>query len=285
MRLIKTVFAAHDFSPASRNALEIAAGIAKKTGSKLYIYHVVSTSALTDNESVYVYSPEQDIKKSSALMRRGITYLKKKFPGVHIAFEVDFGFLVPAITDKVAELQPWLAVVGVKKRTGLDRVIFGDICTTLIGKLRCPMLVVPLNYKSLKLNTIAYAWDGKTPETQHLSVLKELLPAEKTNIIALNVTHYDADVERNLPAFKSGLKKLFPNHSTDLQQVQGLDKETEFEKAVRKINPDLLVVYAHHYNIWQNMFHKRFSKHALKFSQSPVVVISEQESAAKATSH
>jgi nucleotide-binding universal stress UspA family protein len=168
-----------------------------------------------------------------------------------------------------------LCVVGVKKRTGLDRVIFGDICTTLIGKVKSPMLVVPLNYKSLKLNTITYAWDGKTSEVQHLGVIKELLSTEKAHIIAVNVTHYDADVEKNVVNFRAGLKKMFPNHATELQQVQGLDKETEFERAVRKINPDLLVVYAHHYSIWQNMFHKRFSKHALKFSQSPVVVISE----------
>ncbi len=275
MKMIKTVFAAHDFSAASRNALEIAAGIAKKTGSKLFIYHVVSTSALTDNESVYVYSPEKDIKRSSALLRRGITYLKKKFPGVNIAFEVDFGFLIPTITEKVAELQPWLTVVGVKKRTGLDRVIFGDVCTTLIGKIKSPMLVVPLNDKKLKLNTITYAWDGKNADVHQLSVIKELLSNDNTHIIALNVTHYDTDVDKNIGNFKTGLKKMFPSQATELQQVQGLDKEAEFEKAVRKINPDLLVVYAHHYNIWQNIFHKRFSKHALKFSQSPVIVVSE----------
>jgi len=275
MKMIKTIFAAHDFSPASRNALEIAAGIAKKTGSKLFIYHVVSTSALVDNESVYVYSPEQDIKRSSALMRRGITYLKKKYPGVHIAFEVDMGFLVPAIKEKVLELQPWLSVVGVKKRTGLDRVIFGDVCTTLIGKIKSPMLVVPLNFKKLKVDTVTYAWDGKTSEVHQLAVLKDLITNEKGHIIALNVTHYDADVEKNTGNFKAGLKKMFPNQDTELQQVHGLDKETEFEKAVRKINPDVLVVYAHHYNAWQNMFHKRFSKHALKFSQSPVIVVSE----------
>jgi nucleotide-binding universal stress UspA family protein len=275
MKLIKTVFAAHDFSSASRNALEIAAGIAKKTGSKLFIYHVVSTSVLTDNESAYTYSPDNDIKKSSALLRRGITYLKKKFPNVNIAFEVDFGFLVPAITDKIAEVQPWLTVVGVKKRTGLDRVIFGDICTTLIGKIKNPMLVVPLNYKKLKLSSVTYAWDGKTAEVHQLSVLKELFANENVHLVALNVTHYDGEVEKNIGNFKSGLKKMFPNQVPDLQQVQGLDKETEFEKAVKKINPDLLVVYAHHYNIWQNIFHKRFSKHALKFSQSPVIVVSE----------
>lgn len=274
MKPNKVIFAAHDFSPASKNALEIAAGLAQKSASKLFIYHVVSTSVLTDSESLYTYSPDTDIKKASALLRRGITYLKKKFPGMQIAFEVDYGFLVPSISDKIESVNPWLSVVGVKKRTGLDKVIFGDVCTTLIGKVKSPLLVVPLNYKSLKLDNIAYAWDGKSAEVHQLTSLKEMVGSEQVSITGLNVSHYDESVERNSGNFRQALRKLFPVQHTDLKQVMGLDKETEFEKAVKKMKPDLLVVYAHHYNAWQNLFHKRFSRYALKFSQSPVLIVS-----------
>ncbi len=273
MKPNKIVFAAHDFSPSSRNSLEVAAAIAQKTGSKLFIYHVVSSSALADSETVYTYSPDLDIKKASALLRRGITYLKKKFAGVPVAFEVDYGFLVPMMTSKIEELNPWLTVLGVKKRTGMDKVIFGDTCTTLIGKVKSPMLVIPLNYKSLKLNTAVYGWDGKSIEVHQLNALKELMGEDQSFITALNVSHYDESVDKNAAAFKFALKKMFPNQHTDLKQVMGLDREVEFEKAVKKMKPDVLVVYAHHYSVWQNIFHKRFSRYALKFSQSPVLVV------------
>ena len=58
MKHNKIVFAAHDFSPASKNALELAADLAFKTGSRLFIYHVVSTSVLTDSENLYTYNPK-----------------------------------------------------------------------------------------------------------------------------------------------------------------------------------------------------------------------------------
>lgn len=268
------VFAAHDFSPASKNALETAAELARKTSSKLFIYHVVSTSVLTDSESLYSYSPEADIKKASALMRRGITYLKKKNPGLQIAFEVEYGFLVPSISEKVSSLNPWIIVAGVKKRTGLDKVIFGDVCTTLIGKVKAPLFVIPLNYKSLKLDNIAYGWDGKSAEVHQLAALKEMVDSDPVSITAINVSHYDEQVAKHSGNFKLALRKMFPVQHTDLKQVLGLDKEVEFEKAVRKMKPDILVIYAHHYNVWQNLFHKRFSRYALKFSQSPVLIVS-----------
>lgn len=274
MKPNKIIFAAHDFSQSSKNSLEIAAALAQKTGSKLFIYHVVSASVLADSETVYTYSPDLDIKKASALLRRGITYLKKKFAGVAIAFEVDYGFLVPTMSNKVEELNPWLSVFGVKKRTGMDKVIFGDTSTTLIGKLKSPMLVVPLNYKSLKLNSLVYGWDGKSVEVHQLSVLKDMLGFDHSNVTALNVSHYDEQVEKNAASFKFALKKMLPNQHTDLKQILGLDKEVEFEKAVKNMKPDVLVIYAHHYSLWQSIFHKRFSRYALKFSQSPVLVVS-----------
>ena len=273
MKPNKIVFAAHDFSLASKNALEIAADLAFKTGSRLFVYHVVSTSVLADSENLYTYNPETDIKKASALIRRGITYLKKSRPGLQIAFEVDYGFLIPAITEKVEVLMPWISVVGVKKRTGLDKVIFGDVCTTLIGKIKCPLFVVPFNSKSLKLDHIAYAWDGQSSEVHQLSALKDMLDDHHSAITAINVSHYDEAVERNAGNFKQSLKKMFNGQSTDLKQIQGLDKEVEFEKAIKNMKPDMLVVYAHHYNVWQNLFHKRFSRYSLKFTQSPVLIV------------
>ncbi|HEY1045018.1 MAG TPA: universal stress protein [Bacteroidia bacterium] len=274
MKPNKVVFAAHDFSQASKNALDIAASLAIMNGSKLFIYHVVSTSVLTDAETVYTYSPENDIKNASALLRRGITYLKKRFPGLLVAFEVDYGFLIPSISSKIEEINPWLSVVGVKKRTGLDKVIFGDVCTSLIGKVKTPLMVVPLNYKEIDLRTVVYGWDGINTDVHQLNVLKEVLAAKPSNVLAINVSHYDEKVQKNASSFKFSLKKLLPGHQTDLKMIQGLDREVEFEKAVKKIKPDLLVVYAHHYNLWQSMFHKRFSKYALKFAQSPVLIVS-----------
>ncbi|MEZ4804567.1 MAG: universal stress protein [Bacteroidia bacterium] len=131
-------------------------------------------------------------------------------------------------------MEPWISIVGVKKRTGLDKVIFGDVCTTLIGKIKSPLFVVPLNYKVYKTDTVVYAWDGKSTELLQLKPLKQMLQTKNSSMIALNVSHYDENVAKNAPKFKFSLKKMFGDQNTDLIQIQGLDQETEFEKAVKK---------------------------------------------------
>lgn len=274
MKPVKFILAAHDFSAASKNALELAAQLAQQTNSTLCIYHVISTSVLADSEVAYTYSPESDIKRAVALLKRGITYLRKRFPNIKITYGVDYGFLIPSITSKVEELKPWVTIVGVKKRTGFDKVVFGDVCETLVGKIKSPLLVIPMNYRKLKLGNTVYAWDGKTAEVHQLEALKEIIHKQPSRITALNISHYDSDVEKNASNFKKGLKKMFPSTVTDLHQVQGLDVDTEFEKELRRIKPDMLVVFAHHYNLWQSIFHKRFSRQVFKFTKSPLLVVS-----------
>lgn len=276
MKSNKIILAAHDFSPSSKNAIKIAADIAFQTNSKLFLYHVVSTSAFLEAEALYIYNPDDDIKKVSAWMRRAISYLKKSRPGLQITFEVDYGFLLPVLSDKIQSMSPWLSVFGVKKRTGLDKVIFGDVCTALVGKVKSPLLVVPANAKSFDVNLVAYGWDGKTAEVHQLNPIKELIGSKSNvQIKAVNVSHYDQDVEQNKSLFLGLLKKMFPNQLTGIHQILGLDKEHEFEKAIQSMKPDVLVIYARHYNIWQSVFHKRFSKYAIKYTQVPVMIVSQ----------
>jgi nucleotide-binding universal stress UspA family protein len=275
MKPSKIILVAHDFSVASRNALELAAHIAQQTNSTLFVYHVVSTPVLLENETAAAYSPEKSIKEAGALLRRGITYLRKRVRGINIALAVDYGFLVPSIAGKVEELDPWLTVLGVKKRTGLDRVVFGDVSKTLVGKIKGPMMVIPLNYKKLKLNKLVYAWDGKSSDVEYLSCIKEILGKKTSTITALNITHYEKATDDNINSFKAGLKKLFTHQVTELKQVQGLDKIAEFEKSIRQMEPDMVIVYAHHYNLWESVFHQRFSRQIFRFIKSPLVIVNE----------
>lgn len=276
MKNSKTILVAYDLSIASRNALEIAAELAARTNSALFIYHVISASVLTDSEMVYTFSPEEDAKKMNALIKRGVTYLKKRFPGVPVNYKIDYGFLIPSIIDKTKEINPWLSVFGVKKRTGLDKVIFGDTCSTLIGQLRGGMLVIPMNYRKLDLRLIAYAWDGLTSEVYHLGALRTMLNTGKSKIMAINITHYDEKAEKNTQSFKQNLKRMFVGHTVEVSQTQGLDKEKELERVIRKIEPKMTVVFAHHYPTWQKIFHKRFSRKIFKFIKSPMLVVSEK---------
>ena len=273
MKPTSTIFAAHDFSKPSKNALNIAAALALKTQSTLFVYHVLSSAAITDNVNLVNFSADISLNRAMGALKRSVLALKKQFPSLQIEFDLGSGFLVTTITDKIKEINPWISVLGVKKRTGFDKMIFGDVCSVLVDKVEVPMLVIPNNYKVLKLDKLSYAWDGDTLETSQLKPLNTLLGDHKSTLLVLNVTHYDETVLKKSNTFKSALQKMFKSQSVEIKHVMGLDAIKTMEEALLEIQPDLLVVYKHHESFWQRLFHKSFSKKAIQFSHSPVLVL------------
>lgn len=273
MKPTTTIFAAHDFSKPSKNALNIAAELALKTQSTLFVYHVLSSAAITDNVNLVNFSADISLNRAMGALKRSVLALKKQFPGLKIEFDLGSGFLVTTISDKIKEINPWLSVLGVKKRTGFDKMIFGDVCSVLVDKVDVPMLVIPNNYKDLKLDKLSYAWDGDTLETSQLKPLNTLLGDQLSEILVLNVTHYDDTVLKKSNTFKSALQKMFKLQTVEIKHVMGLDTIKTMEETLLEIKPDLLVVYKHHESFWQRLFHKSFSKKAIQFSHSPVLVL------------
>ena len=273
MKPTTTIFAAHDFSKPSKNALNIAAELALKTQSTLFVYHVLSSAAITDNVNLVNFSADISLNRVMGALKRSVLALKKQFPGLKIEFDLGSGFLVTTISDKIKEINPWISVLGVKKRTGFDKMIFGDVCSVLVDKVDVPMLVIPNNYKDLKLDKLSYAWDGDTLETSQLKPLNTLLGGQLSEILVLNVTHYDDTVLKKSNTFKSALQKMFKLQTVEIKHVMGLDTIKTMEEALLEIKPDLLVVYKHHESFWQRLFHKSFSKKAIQFSHSPVLVL------------
>jgi len=273
MKNSNTIFVAHDFTPASKNALNIAAELAVKTGANLFVYNIISTAILTDNVTYVSYTPEKEVNKHKGYFKRSISTLVKKHPTLKADFSVDFGFFLPTLMDKLKNINPWLLILGTKKRTGWDETIFGDTCSEIIGRVSIPTLIIPKNFKVLNLKTVAYAWDGKSVETHQLNALTTILGSNVCSITAINITHHDENSIKNASKIKLALKNKFDNQQVELLQIQGLDQNAEMKKALQNIKPNLLVVYAHHYSFWQSIFHKSFTKQALKFSNSPVLVV------------
>lgn len=268
-----TILFAHDFSSSSENALKLISEFANSTSKSLIIYHVVSTSIMLETVNMVDYSAEKEIDSAKAIIQGEIAEIQKTLPNLNISLMVDFGFLIPTMVDKVTELKPSLLVLGVKKRTGFDKVIFGDVCSTLVDKIKVPMLVIPENTDSFNLNLIACAWDGKTAESEKLIALKDFNLNTTAKINVININHYDDAVLENSKVFKQNIQNMFANNQILMIQKLALDEEETMVVALNEMQPDLLVVFAHHYGFWQSLFHTSFSKQAISFSKAPVLVL------------
>jgi len=99
--------------------------------------------------------------------------------------------LMQSIHDHNAEF----LVMGMKGSSALKDVLFGSTTKSMIDKSPCPVLAVPPDWNTYRLDIISYATDFEESDIHALQWIVKIL-AEPLNI-ELNVVHFTSQKEDN----------------------------------------------------------------------------------------
>lgn len=140
----KTILVPTDFSEHSRKGLWMARDVARSTGGRLVLLHVVveALPALLPDVAGFRYD---DIIE--ALGKRAADSLPEFFPeaerqGVTVEFRTEFGLPHAEITRVAEELPADLVVITTHGRTGALHLLIGSVAEKVIRRCPCPVLVV-----------------------------------------------------------------------------------------------------------------------------------------------
>jgi universal stress protein A len=127
-----------DFSPTGGAALEAAAGLARSSGGKLLIVHVVEHQGLSENLVFSLVEPHLSMKELDEQLRTAIPS-DKSVPYEHRLLR---GAPIDRILDLAESEQVDLIVIGTHGRRGLDRVLMGSVAEAIVRRAKCPVLAV-----------------------------------------------------------------------------------------------------------------------------------------------
>jgi nucleotide-binding universal stress UspA family protein len=135
-----------DFSSTSRDALALAASLARRSGGKLTLLHVGATPtySMTQAWSASMHMPIRELhermkRESQALVER---WLQSDVPaGVEARTVLREGFPPDEIVAEADDHD--LVVIGTHGRTGADRVALGSVAERGVRRCKVPVLVAP----------------------------------------------------------------------------------------------------------------------------------------------
>ena len=135
-----------DFSSTSREALALAASLARRAGGRLTLLHVGATPtySMTQAWSPSMHMPIHELqqrmkRESQALVER---WLQSDVPhGVEARTVLREGFPPEEIVAEANEHD--LVVIGTHGRTGTDRVVLGSVAERVVRHCKVPVLVAP----------------------------------------------------------------------------------------------------------------------------------------------
>jgi nucleotide-binding universal stress UspA family protein len=136
---IKRILYAADFSPASRAALPIAAALARKYNSEIYLQNVrpVVPYVLSSPEALCTMENQRE-RDAQVEMRRLAS--SEELKGLPVASILEAGDPAEELTRTVRDLDIDLAVLGTHGHTGLMRLLMGSLAEELFRNLPCPVL-------------------------------------------------------------------------------------------------------------------------------------------------
>ena len=174
----KTILVGIDFTKSSENALNYAIMLAERSKSPLLLFHVFDTPMVHMNSGAYFI-------EYAALKSHNIAKLesyKKKIQAKNKSLSIDVFTSFISFKEGVKELMKkekiGYVVLGLETKSKISKFIYGTTGIDIVGKIDCPVIIVPEKYKEHKLTHTLLAIDNKN--RQDVRVLKKHSELVKT---------------------------------------------------------------------------------------------------------
>jgi nucleotide-binding universal stress UspA family protein len=127
-----------DFSESSQAALEVARQLARDFGSRLILLHVAPIEVHVSG----MMASEIDVQVS----REALEEAQQRLDGPDLKYPVEIRMARGDASDEIArlaeELGCGLIVMGTHGRTGLGKLLMGNVAESVLPRAHCPVLVV-----------------------------------------------------------------------------------------------------------------------------------------------
>jgi nucleotide-binding universal stress UspA family protein len=139
MARLRTILHPTDFSPGSAAAFAYARDLARDSGARLIVLHVLDAGVPMVAEGVVLPSNLDELREAAW---RGLDAVHPADSAVRFERILREGPTVAEILDAARGLGADLIVMGTHGRTGLGRLLLGSVTEEVLRKAPCPVLTV-----------------------------------------------------------------------------------------------------------------------------------------------
>jgi nucleotide-binding universal stress UspA family protein len=127
-----------DFSESSQAALQVARSLARDLGSRLVLLHVAPLEVYVSG----MMASEMDVDA----FRHSLEEIRNRLDGMDLKYPVEVELSRGDASDEIVrvaeELGCGLIVMGTHGRTGLGKLLLGNVAESVLPRAHCPVLVV-----------------------------------------------------------------------------------------------------------------------------------------------
>ncbi|OWY22660.1 universal stress protein [Sphingobacteriales bacterium UPWRP_1] len=149
---MRKIFLPTDFSEISHNAARLAAAIARKSGSSIFLFHLLNLPVDWDRITVDKEKHFPELKALIANTKKRVEDYAQSdlFEGIKVDWEVFINDTIEHIVRHAETLQSDMIVMGTHGSSGFNELMLGSNTQKIVRYAACPVIAVhqlPVNYQ------------------------------------------------------------------------------------------------------------------------------------------
>jgi nucleotide-binding universal stress UspA family protein len=155
---IHTILHPTDFSDRSEAAFQLACLLARESGARLIVLHVVQPPPfVTHGEMARALEQAEGYRRE---LNEKLHNLRDADPDLEMEHRLEDGEPVNEIMRAATETGSDLIVLGTHGRTGFRRLLLGSVAEQVLRRAACPVLTVNTPFREASVSSLAHQQNG-----------------------------------------------------------------------------------------------------------------------------
>ena len=263
-----------DFSKQSEFASKVANKIAKKSGSTIYLLHLIELpSGATDMGSGSRFSIPESMLYLRKIKLKIVKFKERLFSkNVHIEHIIKLQNPYEGILKYAEKLEVDLIIMGSKGHSNFEEILIGSNTEKVVRSSKTPVLVVKRDVATFKLKELVFASnfkeDNKLAFNKFLSFANQF--KSKRHLLKVNTPHDFESTHKSKEQITKFISEFtLSNHSINIYNDLSVEKGIlNFSK---EKNADLIALSTHGRSGLSHLFNGSISKNLSKSALKPML--------------
>ncbi len=272
---MKRILVPIDFSTEAESAARVAASIARKTGSEIYLIHMLELPVTTiDPAEMNTISSEPQIIYFMKLAHKKFETFKKLpfLKGLTVVESIQFQHAFSGIISESEKNNIDLIVMGSQGASGLQEMFIGSNTEKVVRRSKVPVLVIKQGVEDFVVNDIIFASDFNSESKstfQRVINFTDLFEA-KIHLLYINTIHNfntTKNIESRIARFMEDFD--FSNYTKNIYNDISIEKG--ILSFARDIDADLIALNTHGRSGLSQLFNGSVGQELANHALRPVV--------------
>lgn len=281
MKTVQRILLPTDFSTVAANAFAYTLGLADDLGAEIQLLHAVYPPvAMAEIPSSHNQLAAQLLENAEenlqAFIKKGLAMVGSSLKNTAVIHQmVEMGGAVPLIKSIAEEGHFDLVIMGTQGADSFWDKLFGTNAAGVLQNAPCPVLVIPdkSQYKNLQLLCFATDLNGHDVlfGKELIDLFYPLLPDLHFLHIAKEIEDFDRPLDFEL------ILDLYQRQNVpfrvDCTAMEEEDVTTALIEFATEIKADMLVMSKPHYGLFDQLFHKSYTRQIAMLTPLPLLVL------------